>query len=75
MKFVTLNAGAIWNSLRNACGLKSLHIMILIIITFPSDLKTGIVTKYCKYMQNKKDTHNYRVILVGDFNVPGFDWT
>jgi hypothetical protein len=41
---------------------------------FSSDLKPEIITKYFNFLENKLDTHNYRVSLIGDFNVAEFDW-
>jgi hypothetical protein len=41
---------------------------------FLPDLKPAIICKYFSHSENNLDTTNYRVILLGDFNVPGFDW-
>jgi hypothetical protein len=37
------------------------------------DLKNEIVKKF-QFLGNKLDTHIYRVMLIGDFNFPGFDF-
>jgi hypothetical protein len=29
---------------------------------------------YFRFLENYLDTHNFHVIMVGDFNAPGFDW-
>jgi hypothetical protein len=61
-------------------------IIIIIIIThndlnlrignhyFSPDLKPDIICEYFSHLEKKLDTTNYRVILLGDLNVPGFDW-
>jgi hypothetical protein len=41
---------------------------------FPPDTKPEVITNYFRSLENKLDTHNFRVIMVGDFNTPGFDW-
>jgi hypothetical protein len=41
---------------------------------FSPDLKPDIICEFFSHLENKLDTTNYRVILLGDFNVPGFDW-
>jgi hypothetical protein len=41
---------------------------------FPPDTKPQIIANYFRFLENKLDTHNFRVIIVGDFNTPGFDW-
>jgi hypothetical protein len=45
-----------------------------VITTFPPDTKPEIIANYFRFLENKLDTHNFRVIMVGDFNTPGFDW-
>jgi hypothetical protein len=41
---------------------------------FPPDTKPGVIANYFRFLENKLDTQNVRVIMVGDFNTPGFDW-
>jgi hypothetical protein len=41
---------------------------------FPPDTKPEIIANYFRFLENKIDTHNFRVIVVGDFITPGFDW-
>jgi hypothetical protein len=38
------------------------------------DTKVDIIKNYFNFSEKILDTSNYRVILLGDFNVPGFDW-
>jgi hypothetical protein len=42
---------------------------------FPPDTKPDVISNYFRSLENQLDTHNFRVILIGDFNAPGFDWT
>jgi hypothetical protein len=41
---------------------------------FSPDPKPDLICEYFSHLENKLDTTNYRVILLGDFNGPGFDW-
>jgi hypothetical protein len=41
---------------------------------FPPDTIPDVITNYFCFLENKLDTHNFLVIIVGDFNSPGFDW-
>ncbi|PNF33582.1 hypothetical protein B7P43_G14684 [Cryptotermes secundus] len=41
---------------------------------FPPDANTENIANYFSFLENNLDTHNFRVIMVGDFNAPGFDW-
>lgn len=41
---------------------------------FAPDIKVDTINNYFKFLENTLDTLNYRVLLLGDFNVPGFDW-
>jgi hypothetical protein len=41
---------------------------------FPPDAKPENIANYFRFLENYLDTHNFRVIMVGDFNAPGFDW-
>jgi hypothetical protein len=41
---------------------------------FPPDASPNTVLNHFSFLENKLDTKNYRVILMGDFNTPGFDW-
>jgi hypothetical protein len=41
---------------------------------FAPDIKVDIINNYFNFLENTLDTLNYRVLLLGDFNVPGFDW-
>jgi hypothetical protein len=38
------------------------------------DAKPHNIASYFCTLEDKLDTHNFRVIIVGDFNAPGFDW-
>jgi hypothetical protein len=40
---------------------------------FPPDTKPEVITDYFHHLENTLDTNNTRVILLGDFNVPGFN--
>jgi hypothetical protein len=40
----------------------------------PPDTSPNTVLNYFSSLENKLDTRNYRVVLTGDFNTPGFDW-
>jgi hypothetical protein len=40
---------------------------------FSPDIKVDIINNYFNFLENLLDTLNYRVLLLGDFNVPGFD--
>jgi hypothetical protein len=41
---------------------------------FAPDIKVDIINNYFNFLENSLDTLNYWVLLLGDFNVPGFDW-
>jgi hypothetical protein len=41
---------------------------------FSPDLTPDITCEYFSHLENKLDMTNYCVILLGDFNVPSFDW-
>jgi hypothetical protein len=41
---------------------------------FSPDAKPERIVSYFRFLEDKLDTHNFRVIIVGDFNAPGFDW-
>jgi hypothetical protein len=41
---------------------------------FPPDTKPDVITNYFRTLEDRLDTKNFRVVLVGDFNTPGFDW-
>jgi hypothetical protein len=41
---------------------------------FPPDAKPENIFKYLRFLENYLDTYNFRVIMVGDINAPGFDW-
>jgi hypothetical protein len=43
------------------------------IIIFP-DAKPENIANFFRFLENCLETHNFLVIMVGDFNVPGFDW-
>jgi hypothetical protein len=42
--------------------------------SFAPDTKPEAISNYFRSLENQLDTHNFRVILIRDFNVPGFDW-
>jgi hypothetical protein len=41
---------------------------------FPPDTKPEVITDYFRHLENTLDSNNTRVILLGDFNAPGFNW-
>jgi hypothetical protein len=41
---------------------------------FPPDAKPENIAQYFRILENYLDTHNFHVIMVGDFNAPGFNW-
>jgi hypothetical protein len=53
----------------NVYGLKS---PLQIVLTyFPPDTKPENIANYFRFLENELD---FRVIMFGDFNAPGFDW-
>jgi hypothetical protein len=40
---------------------------------FPPDTKLETIANYFLSLETTLDTHNFRVVMVGDFNSPGFD--
>jgi hypothetical protein len=41
---------------------------------FPPDTKPEIIINYFCSLEDRLDTKNFRVVMVGDFSTPGFDW-
>jgi hypothetical protein len=41
---------------------------------FSPDTKPEVITNYFRHLENSLDTNNIRVILLGDYNAPGFNW-
>jgi exonuclease III len=41
---------------------------------FPPDIKSEIMPKYLCSLEKTLDNRNHYVLLIGDFNVPNFDW-
>jgi hypothetical protein len=41
---------------------------------FSPDAKPENIANYFRFLEHKLDTHNFRVIIVGDFNAPGCYW-
>jgi hypothetical protein len=41
---------------------------------FSPDCKPENTARYFRFLEGNLDAHNFRVIIVGDFNAPGFDW-
>jgi hypothetical protein len=41
-------------------------------ITLP--LTLNLQSLLIRFLENKLDIHNFRVIMVGHFNTPAFDW-
>ncbi|PNF21153.1 hypothetical protein B7P43_G05118, partial [Cryptotermes secundus] len=41
---------------------------------FNPDTKPEVITAYFRQLENNLDTNNARIILLGDFNAPGFNW-
>jgi hypothetical protein len=41
---------------------------------FSPDTKPEVIADYFRHLENNLDTNNTRVILLGDFNAPGFNW-
>jgi hypothetical protein len=33
-----------------------------------------VIENYFNSLENKLNTQNFRVVLLGNFNVPGYDW-
>jgi hypothetical protein len=64
----------------NASGLKSPLLTRLNLLIGnhyfppPPDAKPENTANYFRFLENKLDTHNFRVVMIGDFNAPGFDW-
>jgi hypothetical protein len=44
------------------------------IIIFPLTLNLKTLLTTFDFLENYRDTHNFGVIMVVDFNAPGFDW-
>jgi hypothetical protein len=42
---------------------------------FSPDAKPEVLNNYFHFLEEKLDTINFRIVMVGDFNVPGFDWS
>jgi hypothetical protein len=41
---------------------------------FPNDTIPENIANYFRFLENNLETHNFRVITVGNFNACGFDW-
>jgi hypothetical protein len=41
---------------------------------FPPNMDNKIIENYFNSLENKLNTKNFCVVLLGDFNVPGYDW-
>jgi hypothetical protein len=41
---------------------------------FPPDAKPQLITDYFHHLENMLDINNFHVILLRDFNAPGFNW-
>jgi hypothetical protein len=41
---------------------------------FPPDTKPEVIIDYLRHPENTLDTNKTRIILLGDFNAPGFNW-
>jgi hypothetical protein len=41
---------------------------------FSPDTKPEFITDYFRLLENMRDINNFSVILLGDFNAPGFNW-
>jgi hypothetical protein len=41
---------------------------------FSSDVRPQDIADYFHHLENTLDTNSFRVILLGDFNAPGFNW-
>jgi hypothetical protein len=74
-------------SCKRMCDLESLEECVWIEITtydglnllignhyFPPDTEHEIIINCYRFLENNLETQNFRVILVGDFNTPRFDW-
>jgi hypothetical protein len=53
--------------------------IITIISVFATHVKLMIIFNSSllllfRFLENNLDTYNFRVVMVGDFNAPGFDW-
>jgi endonuclease/exonuclease/phosphatase (EEP) superfamily protein YafD len=40
---------------------------------FPPNMDNKVIENYFHSLENKLNTHNFRIVLFGDFNVPGYD--
>jgi hypothetical protein len=58
-------------------GLKSPLLTVLTLLIgnhyFPLDTKPEIIVNYFGFLENKLDTYNFLVVIVGDLRTPGFD--
>lgn len=41
---------------------------------FPPDINVSIVQQYCDFLRDSIDISKYKVLLVGDYNLPKFNW-
>jgi hypothetical protein len=41
---------------------------------FPPNMDNKVIENYFNSFQNKPNAQSFRVVLFGDFNVPGYDW-
>jgi hypothetical protein len=44
------------------------------IVNLLPDIKLQIIDRLFRFLDSKPNTHNFRIIIVGDFNIRGFDW-
>jgi hypothetical protein len=63
----------------NVCGLKILVRDSLNLLIgnhyFPPDCKATTIDTYLQSLEQNLNTHQYQVIMLGDFNVPNYNWT
>jgi hypothetical protein len=41
---------------------------------FPLNMDIKVIENYFNLLENKLNSQNFRVVLLGDINVPGYDW-
>jgi hypothetical protein len=62
----------------NVYGLKlpfcTVQICSFVTIDSPPDTRAEVIVNYFRFLEDKLDTHNFRVVMVGDFNTTGFEW-
>jgi hypothetical protein len=78
-EFAALNADILFRILDKCVWIEistldSINLLIGNHYYFSLDAKTEVLTNYFHFLEDKLDTINFRVVMMGDFNTPGFDW-